>query len=243
MSDSFVTPWTVTHQGSVHGISQARLMKWVAISLLQRILPTQGSNICLLHLLHWQTSFFNTEPPGEPSWCIPYHPTHFSTYKTSIDKSFQTIDKYFYFWNLPGLGCSWDIWQWLPLDTPGGTLFHVSGGEHWLLHEIQTRQQLTSHMVSPHGQALLRASHLISKTEQKQVSQESLWRWKFKTLALKIIENHFHQLLIIRNKSPKGGELDFSSWKECQRIIRGQVLKPSHYCKQCFLEYGLEIVF
>ena len=33
--------------------------------LLQGIFLTQGSNPCLLHLLHWQT-FFTTVPPGKP---------------------------------------------------------------------------------------------------------------------------------------------------------------------------------
>ena len=44
---------------SVHGISQARVLEWVAIILLQGIFPTQGSNPCLLHcrrILHrWAT--------------------------------------------------------------------------------------------------------------------------------------------------------------------------------------------
>ena len=40
-------------QAPVHGILQARILEWVAILvfLLQGILPTQGSNLCLLH---WQ---------------------------------------------------------------------------------------------------------------------------------------------------------------------------------------------
>ena len=40
---------------SLHGIFQARILEWVAIFLLQGILPTQGLNPCLLHLPHWQT--------------------------------------------------------------------------------------------------------------------------------------------------------------------------------------------
>ena len=36
---------------SVHGISQARILEWVAISFSRGIFPTQGSNP---HLLHWQ---------------------------------------------------------------------------------------------------------------------------------------------------------------------------------------------
>ena len=44
---------------SVHGISQARVLEWVAISLLQGIFLTQGLSPCLLHwqvvLHHWPT--------------------------------------------------------------------------------------------------------------------------------------------------------------------------------------------
>ena len=36
MSDSFVTPWTVAHQGSLTmGFSQRRILKWVAISFFR----------------------------------------------------------------------------------------------------------------------------------------------------------------------------------------------------------------
>ena len=35
MSDSSATPWTVAHQAP-HGISQARILEWVAISLSRR---------------------------------------------------------------------------------------------------------------------------------------------------------------------------------------------------------------
>ena len=34
---------------SVHGILQARILEWVAISFSRGIFPTQGSNLCLLH--------------------------------------------------------------------------------------------------------------------------------------------------------------------------------------------------
>ena len=33
---------------------------------LQGIFPTQGLNLCLLHLLHWQAGSFTTAPPGKP---------------------------------------------------------------------------------------------------------------------------------------------------------------------------------
>ena len=35
--------------------------------LIQGISPTLGLNPCLLHLLHWQVSFFKTKPPGKPN--------------------------------------------------------------------------------------------------------------------------------------------------------------------------------
>ena len=44
---------------SVHEISQARILEWVANALLQGIFPTQGTNPYLLHcrriLYHWAT--------------------------------------------------------------------------------------------------------------------------------------------------------------------------------------------
>ena len=39
---------------SVHGIFQARILEWAAISYFRGIFPTQGLNLHLLHLLHWQ---------------------------------------------------------------------------------------------------------------------------------------------------------------------------------------------
>ena len=47
---------------SVHGISQAKIMEWVAIPFLEQgwgILPTQGSNP---HLMHRQA---DSKPPGK----------------------------------------------------------------------------------------------------------------------------------------------------------------------------------
>ena len=52
----FATPWTVAPPGSpVHGISQIRILEWVATSFFQRIFPTQGSNPCLLP---WQAGCY-----------------------------------------------------------------------------------------------------------------------------------------------------------------------------------------
>ena len=55
-----VTTWTVPSGSSVHGILQARILEWVVNALLQGIFLTQGLNLNLLHLLHWQAKFFTT---------------------------------------------------------------------------------------------------------------------------------------------------------------------------------------
>ena len=47
---------------SVRGISQARVLEWVAPGDLQGVSPTQGSNLNLLCLLHWQAGSL---PPVE----------------------------------------------------------------------------------------------------------------------------------------------------------------------------------
>ena len=49
---------------SVHGIFQARILEWVAI--LQRTFLTQGSNLHLLCLLHWQAGSLPLVLPGKP---------------------------------------------------------------------------------------------------------------------------------------------------------------------------------
>ena len=58
----FGTLWTVAGS-SVCGIFQARILEQVAISSSRGIFPTQGSNLCLLCLLHWQA---DSEPRGKP---------------------------------------------------------------------------------------------------------------------------------------------------------------------------------
>ena len=50
---------------SVHGILQAGILEWIAISSSRRIFPTQGSN---LHLLHWQVDSLPLSHQGSPYW-------------------------------------------------------------------------------------------------------------------------------------------------------------------------------
>ena len=57
---------------SVHGILQARILEWVAISLLQGIFPTQESNPGLLHcrqILYHLSYNESPHPALEPFQC------------------------------------------------------------------------------------------------------------------------------------------------------------------------------
>ena len=41
-------------------------------ALLQGIFLTQGSNLCLLHLLHWLVDYLPLAPPGKPNYLLLY---------------------------------------------------------------------------------------------------------------------------------------------------------------------------
>ena len=49
---------------SVHGISQARILEWVVISFSRGSSLTQGSNLHLLQLQHWQAVSLPLVPPS-----------------------------------------------------------------------------------------------------------------------------------------------------------------------------------
>ena len=54
-------------ESSVHGILQARILEWVAMSSSRKwIFLTQGSNWPLLCLLHWQVGSLPLAPPRKP---------------------------------------------------------------------------------------------------------------------------------------------------------------------------------
>ena len=62
----FVTPWTVVARLLCPWDSPGKNTGVGSHFLLQRIFPTQGSNLSLLHLLHCR--LFITESPGKPSF-------------------------------------------------------------------------------------------------------------------------------------------------------------------------------
>ena len=80
----FVIPWTEAHQASL-SMEFPRQESWSRLPfpppgnlptprhfLLQEVFPTQGSNLCLLHLLHWQADSFPLRHLGSPSKSILY---------------------------------------------------------------------------------------------------------------------------------------------------------------------------
>ena len=66
---------------SVRGISQARILEWVAIFLFQGVFPTQGSNPHLLSLLHCRQILSLLSHQGKPikSHANSYITTRFTT--------------------------------------------------------------------------------------------------------------------------------------------------------------------
>ena len=98
---------------SVHGIFQARILEWVAISSFQRIFPTQGWNPYLLPLLHWQADSLPPAPPGKPKFAS----SHFSKPKqnSAEDVLLCPLSKQAYI-------CTW--FQIEQPDTLSGTVTH-----------------------------------------------------------------------------------------------------------------------
>ena len=53
---------------SIHGILQARILEWIAI-----FFPTQGSNLRLLRLLHWQVDSLPPRHLGSLKWSLVFN--------------------------------------------------------------------------------------------------------------------------------------------------------------------------
>ena len=104
VSDSFATPWI--------GITQARMLEWVAISFLQGIFLTQGSNPRLLHcrqiLYHWAT--WETQHIGSflsfnhyvvsDSFVVVHLPSHVWLFATPWTAAHQASLAFTLSWNL-----------------------------------------------------------------------------------------------------------------------------------------------
>ena len=84
MSNSFNPMDYSPPDSSVHGILQARILEWVAMSFSRGIFPTQGLNPHLLYLLHCQVGSLPLAPPGKPNLYFPVHPALQSLFNISI---------------------------------------------------------------------------------------------------------------------------------------------------------------
>ena len=124
---------------SAHGIFQARILEWVAHSLLQGIFPTQGSNSCLSRLLHWQADSLPTSATWEAMLTYllfslkdgsfgfsgtghDWTPTGLSFRPESTDVANEVP-------SCPGLSafCSW-LWWLITQDVVGGVRPLCVGG-------------------------------------------------------------------------------------------------------------------
>ena len=68
----FVTLWAVAHQAPLSVGFSSKNTRVGCYVLLQGIFPTQGLNLRLLHLLHWQAGSLPLVPSGKP--CILAYP-------------------------------------------------------------------------------------------------------------------------------------------------------------------------
>ena len=146
---------------SVHGILQPKVLEWVAISYSRRFLPTQWSNLCLLHLLLWQADSLSLVPPGKPQL-------------SSVAQSCPTLC-HLMDCNTPGL----PVHQQLPEFTQT----HA----HWVDDAIQPSHLLLS--PSPPAFNLsqpqdlfkwISSSHHVAKVLEFQLQHQS-FQWIFRT--------------------------------------------------------------
>ena len=120
-----------------HGLYPARLLcPWISSGkntgvgchfLLQDFFPTQGSNPCLLCLLHWQESSLPLVPPGKPKILI-------MGANCTTSGNLKEPDKH---GHVPGLRhafirnwCPCGIWRLLFFESPSkdiGDVMHVIG--------------------------------------------------------------------------------------------------------------------
>ena len=112
---NFCDPMDCSPPGSsLHGISQARMLEWVAISFSRRFFfPTQGSNPCLLH---WQLYSLPLSHQGSP----------FTSFRS--DQSLSRVRLFVTPWTVArqaplSMGFPrQECWSGLPFPSPGDLL-------------------------------------------------------------------------------------------------------------------------
>ena len=86
-----VTPWTVAHQTPRSMDSPGKSTGVGCHAPLQGIFLTQGSNPCLLNLLHWQAGSLPLTSPGKPSMTPQHHLTFFAAAAAKSLQSCSTL--------------------------------------------------------------------------------------------------------------------------------------------------------
>ena len=131
-------------------------------ALLQGIFPTQGSNPCLLCLLHWQESSLPLVPPGKPKILI-------MGANCTTSGNLKEPDKH---GHIPGLRhafirnwCPCGIWRLLFFESPSkdiGDVMHVIGTH------CRSRDAAMGHFIQSVTYATV--PHAVWKTYTKETS-------------------------------------------------------------------------
>ena len=97
----FATLGTIAHQAPLSmGFSRLRILEWGYHAFLQGIFPTQGSNLCVLNLLHWQAGFLPLPPPGKPEKSPQLTVKNHTAHKYSKIRPVSNLPYWF----------PWDLW-------------------------------------------------------------------------------------------------------------------------------------
>ena len=153
---------------SVHGISQARILQWVAI-LFSRDLPTQGSNLSFLHRQ------VDSSPPshlGSPSFWVPSTVLSGSS-EMAIYGCTPILSFKFFFFFCCTAGSLWDLSsptgdQTQDLSSPLRVKLKPPALEVWSLNHWTTREVPHSSTFSPSLQGPALQPLISSQVKQSQ---------------------------------------------------------------------------
>ena len=110
----FVALWTVACQALL-SMELSRQEYWSGVPFLfQGIFPTQRSNPCFLHILHWQADYLLLVHPGKlhlPKVYVCWSLSHVKLFATPWTVAHQTLSMRF---------SRQEYWSGLPFPSPGG---------------------------------------------------------------------------------------------------------------------------
>ena len=88
---------------SVHGSLQVRILERIVMPSSRGVFPTQGSNLCFLHILHWQRALYHRRHMGSL-----IHMFHFYLIPNPLGKLIF-LKKTFTYLAALGISCSFGI--------------------------------------------------------------------------------------------------------------------------------------